>query len=252
MTRRCADSVTPSNLPPGFDLYGGYNDGLYNNVAAIQARFPGKTVVHFTVFARDNIGDCLDVEQGDATPQQAPGWVQNRRNAGHGGPLVYCSESLWPQVRQAFVDAGVPEPGYWIAGYPGSVGQALYPGSVAHQWIDRGPYDESIVVDYLPGIDPAPSPAPNPPVIYPGEDVQSTHITFGISGGQGWAPSPVAASKVVSVTVDELDPEAVGGYPNVPMFRGVATQTSVDAPNGALVFVFGANGTYGATVWSVA
>ena len=157
MTRRCADSVTPANLPPGFDLYGGYDDGNYNNVNAIKAMYPNKTVIHFTVFASDNFGDILDVENGDATPAQAPGWVKMRRAAGHGGPLVYCSEATWSQVRQAFQSAGVPEPGYWIAGYPGSVGHALYPGSIAHQWIDYGPYDESIVVDYLPGIDPVPS-----------------------------------------------------------------------------------------------
>ena len=157
MTRRCADSVTPANLPAGFDLYGGYDDGLYNNINAIKAMYPTKTVIHFTVFASDNFGDCLDVENGDATPAQAPGWIKMRRAAGHGGPLVYCSEAAWSQVRQAFQSAGVPEPGYWIAGYPGSVGDALYPGSIAHQWVDYGPYDESIVVDYLPGIDPPPS-----------------------------------------------------------------------------------------------
>src|SRR5215469_14767175 len=88
MTRRCADSITPGNCPPGFD--------------------------------------------------------------------IYCSESAWPTVRQAFTDAKVAEPWYWIAAYPGSVGDALFPGSAGHQWIDRGPYDESIFVDYIPGIDPPP------------------------------------------------------------------------------------------------
>jgi hypothetical protein len=31
----------------------------------------------------------------------------------------------------------------------------LPPGTVGHQWIDHGPYDESVIVDYLPGIDPS-------------------------------------------------------------------------------------------------
>ena len=71
--RRCADSVNPDSLPPGMDLYAGYDDGLYNNVTAIKALFPTKTVIAITVKATDNFGDCLDVETGDATPQQAPG-----------------------------------------------------------------------------------------------------------------------------------------------------------------------------------
>ena len=246
-----ADSVTPANLPEGFDLYAGYVDGLYANIPAIRARFPGRTVVQIVVFASHDAGDCLDVEQGDATPAQAPGWVQRRRAAGHAGPLVYCSESVWPQVRQAFQSAGVPEPGYWVAGYPGSVGPNLYPGSVGHQWRDVGPYDESVMVDYLPGIDPAPVPDPVPPVIYPGDTVQANSITVAISGGNGWAPSPVPAAKVVSVEVLTENPGAVGRYDNTPEYVGLATQPGPGAPNGALVFRGGANGTYSAVCWSV-
>jgi hypothetical protein len=164
MTRRMADSVTVADLPEGFDVYGCYDDGLYNNAAACKARFPDKTILIFTVFAQDEIGDCLDVEDGDATPAEAPGWISRRRQAGHPGPLVYCSESLWATVRAQFLAQHVPEPGYIVAGYPGSAGPAgMYPPpAVGHQWIDRGPYDESVLVDYLPGIDPAPDPPQSP------------------------------------------------------------------------------------------
>ena len=158
-----ADSVTVSNLPEGFDVYGCYDDGLYNNVAECKARFPDKPIVIFTVFAEDEIGDCLDVETGDASPSQAPTWVVRRRLAGHIGPLVYCSESIWSDVRAQFDIQKVAEPGYIVAGYPGSAGPGgMYPPpAVGHQWIDRGPYDESVLVDYLPGIDPPP-PVPTP------------------------------------------------------------------------------------------
>lgn len=154
-----ADSVTVADLPTGFDLYAGYEDGNYTNTAAIQVRFPGQTVVSITVNPSFDGGIVLDVENGDATPVQAPAWVLMRRKSGV-DPTVYCSEAMWPGVQQAFANAGVPAPHYWIAGYPGSVGEALYPGSVAHQWIDRGPYDESIVADYWPGVDPIPSTPP--------------------------------------------------------------------------------------------
>ena len=180
MTRRMADSVTVTNLPDGFDLYGGYTDGLYANMTALKARFPDKPLVGFTVFASDLYGDCLDVETGDASPTEAPGWIVSRRQQGHPGPLVYCSESIWPQVRAAFQTQNVPEPGYIIAGYPGSAGPAgMYPPpAVGHQWIDRGPYDESVVVDYLPGIDPAPVPIPPIPVPLPEDpDMITSYVT---------------------------------------------------------------------------
>lgn len=164
MTRRMADSVTPSNLPAGFDLYGGYDDGHYNNIAAIKSRYPTKTAIAFTVFPSDNFGDCLDVESGDATPAQAPAWTQMRRKAGHGGPLNYCSWAALDSLIAAYHAANVPLPGIVIAGYPAPDGDAIpvVPGVniVAHQWIDHGPYDESIVVDYLPGIDPPPNSQP--------------------------------------------------------------------------------------------
>lgn len=170
--RTCYDSIdsTVTALPDGADLYAGYDDGHWPDAAAIASRFPDKTVLRVTVFATDNEGDVLDVERGDATPAEAPGWVQARRTAGHGGPLVYCSLNTWPLVRQAFTDAKVPEPGYWIAAYPGN-GPQLYPGSVGHQY-GQGPagtnYDRSVFVDYLPGIDPAPKPtAPPTPIPQP-------------------------------------------------------------------------------------
>lgn len=186
MTRRMADSISLASLPAGFDMYGGYDDGHWPDAAAIAAKFPGKTVIRFTVSASDNEGDCLDVESGDATPAQAPGWVERRRQAGHGGPLVYCSWSLLPAVKTAFIQAGVVEPGWFVAGYPSPDGDAIPAGCVGHQWIDRGPYDESIVVDYLPGIDPAPKPTPPAPTPKVQEDEMITPslIAFGGSDHQ--------------------------------------------------------------------
>jgi hypothetical protein len=177
VTRKMADSVTPANLPPGFDFYGAYVDGRYKNYAQVEAMYPGKTV-GIAVFSTTNDGIAGDCETGDMTPQTAVTWVEMRRKAGV-NPTIYCSESIWPTVKAAFASAGVAEPQWWIAGYPGSVGQALYPGAVAHQWIDHGPYDESVVADYWPGVDPAPVP-PQPPPPPPDPDVtgEDEDMTF--------------------------------------------------------------------------
>lgn len=184
MTRRMADSITPADLPDGFDLYGGYDDGRYNDIAAIKARFPGKTVIAFTVFAHDNYGDCLDIEKGDATVEQAPAWTTRRRLAGHGGPLNYCAWSTLPALKAQYAAQKVTEPGYIVAGYPAPDGDAIPPGCVGHQWIDHGHYDESIIVNYLPGIDPNPHPTIVPEDLFsmlasdPAFAVRFLYLTF--------------------------------------------------------------------------
>lgn len=157
MTRRMADSVTAANLPAGFDFYAGYVDGNFKNFAQIEEMYPGKTVP-IAVFSTTNAGIVGDCETGDMTPQTAVSWVVMRRKAGV-DPTIYCSYAAWGGVQQAFSTAGVAQPHYWIAAYPGN-GANLYPGSVAHQWIDRGPYDESVVADYWPGVDAPPIPDP--------------------------------------------------------------------------------------------
>lgn len=145
-----ADSVNAADLPAGFDFYAGYVNGLYANMAQIEKRFPNSKVIGISVTVQNN-GTVLDVENGDATPSQAPAWCQMRRNAGI-TPWVYCSESVWPLVEQAFTIQGIAPPLWWIAAYPGP-GPVLFPGSIAHQWADQGLYDESVVADFIPGID---------------------------------------------------------------------------------------------------
>lgn len=153
MTRTMYDAVTAANVPPTATLVAGYGDGYYNNVAEFRARFPHATVVEIAVSSHHNLGVVLDVETGDATPAEAPGWVTMRRAAGV-DPTIYCNSSTWPAVRQAFHVAGVAEPHYWIAQYDGD--PTIFTGAVAKQYADPGPYDLSSVADYWPGVDPTP------------------------------------------------------------------------------------------------
>lgn len=163
--RTMYDSVTPSAIPTNAALVAGYVDGAYAWSAANWARFPNSVKVRIAVFPRTNDGHVLDVEQGDATPAQAPGWVTMRRAAGV-DPSIYCDASTWPSVVSAFASAGVAAPHYWIAHYDGSA--ALPAGAVAKQYNDPpasgGNYDISVVADYWPGVDPSPGPAPRRPL----------------------------------------------------------------------------------------
>jgi hypothetical protein len=153
------DAVTASNIPGGATMVAGYDDGRYVNVAEMAARFPRARVVTITVFASDDEGMVLDVERGDASPEEAPGWAARRRARGF-DPSVYCSTDTWPAVRAAFAAAGVAEPHWWIAGWDGD--PAIPPGAVAKQYGNQGPYDISSVADYWPGVDPVPTPPSHP------------------------------------------------------------------------------------------
>lgn len=155
MTRKMADAVNPNNIPVGvYPLVAGYINGPVSQwPAAGWARHAGHSIlVRITVFASTNDGHVLDVELGDATPAQAPPWVRMRRAAG-ADPTVYCSEAVWPAVRKAFDDAKVAQPHYWVAAYPGEGATVIPAGAIAHQYVDLGPLDESVVADYWPGVD---------------------------------------------------------------------------------------------------
>jgi hypothetical protein len=154
MTRTMYDATHQlvPNIPRAAQLVAGYlPPSPYAWTAADWAAFPNAVHVRIAVRAATNDGHVLDVETGDATPAEAPGWVRMRR-AGGADPTVYCSASLWPTVQQQFVQQGVAQPHYWIASYPGG-GPVIPSGAVAHQWQSTTNYDISVVADYWPGVD---------------------------------------------------------------------------------------------------
>ena len=164
MTRLMYDSVNANNIPNSATVVAGYVDGLYANVGILQHRFPNATVVRIAVSHTTNDGHVLDVETCDATPAGSVIWVQNRRLAGH-DPSVYCNSGMWPSVRKAFKDAGIPEPHYWIAQWDGI--QQIPTGAVAKQFTNGRDYDTSVLADYWPGVDSNSNPRPVPsPAFY--------------------------------------------------------------------------------------
>lgn len=161
VTRTMLDGISPLRLPDSGDLYAGYDDGRWPDAGAIAARFGGKRVLRITTDPLDLIGDVLDVERGDARPAQIPGWLTARRSAG-AWPSVYCSSSALPTCREAVDAAGIAEPPWWVAAYPGKT-VSLTNGIVAHQYASFRGYDVSVVADYWPGVDPEPSTTTTPP-----------------------------------------------------------------------------------------
>lgn len=158
--RTMYDSITPTDIPADADLVGGYHvdDPTFGWPADAWQRFPRARVVQIVTRAWIDGGQVLDVETGDATPDQAPAWVLMRRAAGLATPTVYCNLSTWPAVRAAFAAAGVAEPLYWIAHYTGT--PEIPVGAIACQYVSEpggAHYDLSAVADYWPGVDPAPT-----------------------------------------------------------------------------------------------
>lgn len=164
MTRIMYDAIYADQAPGGGALYAGYVGGSWPSYAAMVAAHPAALHISIAVNATER-ARALDVEQGDATPAQAPGWAEDERRTGNPWPVIYCNASTWPVVRAEFAAQHVAEPLYWIADYvddPSQPPTVIPAGAIAVQWYDFGAYDQSLVADYWPGLDPAPKP-PAPP-----------------------------------------------------------------------------------------
>ena len=222
--RTMYDAITPSNIPANAQMVAGYIDGKYAWTQADWARFPNAVKVLIACFASTNAGHVLDCEWGDATPAQCPGWVVMRRKAG-ADPAVYTSYGNlgqnWAIVINEFHKAGVPEPKWWIAAYPGN-GPALYPNSVAHQYANPGPVDLSVVADYWPGIDTTQE--------VPDMDANQAAQLAYVAKYVGWAldtkdPTPFASQGEVIRRLRTLDARTAAAAPS-PTADAIATATA--------------------------
>jgi hypothetical protein len=147
------DSTKIYDIPIGVDGVFYYIDGIYAvSGAEVRARFPDAVLVPIAVFANTNAGLVLDIETGDALPEEAPGWVRMRMAAGIARPVLYVNRSNWDIVR--LYCTGLPVD-YWLAD-PTCV-EHLVPGTIATQWFwssrcGGGHFDKSLVAEnWLPG-----------------------------------------------------------------------------------------------------
>jgi hypothetical protein len=134
------DSVQPGSLPAG-EAAAVYATGAY-------AAQPNTVASHHTVLwidtnASDPGANVLDVEPGDATPQAAAQWVQQRlANDRHSIAVVYTMRAEWQQVKDnvatlpGWMQAKVR---YWIADPTGV--DHVVPGASATQWYWGKSYD---------------------------------------------------------------------------------------------------------------
>ncbi len=112
------DTVTPDVIPPRAEAVAGYVGGQWPTYKTIVAKFPGAKHLSIAVTSAES-ADCLDVEPGDATIQQAPGWLKSSRAkaANTLKPVLYTSLSQANALIAACHAAGIPRSSYllWIA-----------------------------------------------------------------------------------------------------------------------------------------
>lgn len=158
------DSVDPRAVPPS-DIVGGYGDGRWIWSPAWYDGTSNGWDLHpngrHLVFVVDPAaaGDALDVERGDATPADAPGWVQRwDRTTGWRAAMLYMNRDTWPAVVAALAAAGIdpagPHVDYLLSTLDGTTTYTVPPGAkppVAIQArgsaLTRGNYDEWVIVD---------------------------------------------------------------------------------------------------------
>ena len=176
MTHIMYDSVTVSAIPHDGAATAGYVNGRYTNSNYMNAVYPGPHVT-ITITANDD-AMCLDVEPGDATPDQAPGWCDRQHARGLALPIIYTSASqistiravmgnrkylLW-SAHYSFTDAS----GRVSHGIPHVCGNCGYPPADATQFIDHGPNNENVDITmmsdaFFASIGGAVTPTPAPP-----------------------------------------------------------------------------------------
>jgi hypothetical protein len=190
-------------------MYAGYVGGNWPTYEAVKARFPDALVLSIAVNSSED-AMVLDVEKGDATPADVPAWVE-RQIARGSVPIIYCSSSVLPDVAML----RIPGIFWWVANYGGTV--ELGGNVIGHQYVDTGPYDMSVFVDYIPGIDPSPIPPPParptltfPPLPVEGSDFMKIRFQT-TTGSDGTAYVPINlphGAELLGGWVDVLDPSA--------------------------------------------
>jgi hypothetical protein len=138
---------------PSAAMVAGYINGKYAWSQQDWNLFPHANHVQITITASVNAADVLDVEAGDASPNQTAGWIAMRKAAGYYRPTIYCSRSVIPAVRSG-TGSYILGKDYdiWVADYTGSAHQVTAPGSpsatcAATQYQSTANYDVSVVYD---------------------------------------------------------------------------------------------------------
>ena len=100
------DAIDVSLIPSDAQAVAGYTSGRWPTYGTLVTRFPRAHVLSIAIDAAHD-ADCLDIEQGDAVPEQAAGWTARQLARGITRPCLYASVSVMPRILGAMRAAGV-------------------------------------------------------------------------------------------------------------------------------------------------
>lgn len=249
MTTILYDSTDASIIPPN-PLLAGYINGRYPSYYQMVLNNPTSTVLSITVKAHNTDGayvvaDILDIESGDATPSEAPGWTQAMRALSR--PIIwnYCSRlGTWPDTKAAYLSNGIPTPDFWIADYTGQ--PHLVPGSVATQWTDHlGQYDISLTNGSWP-LSPLVPPSPLPPIqtYSVGDKTMNIVAIRTDANGNGYLLTDIPWGNFQAATIQGSDPDPAvdnaywPGYCQVQQRNGKTLVSIIACPPNTVRNVF--------------
>lgn len=112
------DSIDVSRIPSDAEAVAGYVNGRWATWEEVKRRFPKAKKLSIAVTSSAD-ADCLDIEPGNATPSDAPGWVKRQIARGVKRPVVYANRSQMPAVLTVLERAGFERDDYrvWTAHY---------------------------------------------------------------------------------------------------------------------------------------
>lgn len=113
------DSVTVSAIPLGAEAVAGYVGGSFPTYVELNRDFPHANRLSIAVNSRE-VAECLDVENGDATPAQVASWIESKHSLGN-RPCIYADLSTMPSVIYFLKEAKISRNKYrlWVAHYTG-------------------------------------------------------------------------------------------------------------------------------------
>jgi hypothetical protein len=143
------DSTELDQIPHSALAVAGYAGGAWPTYHELAGRWPHSHLLSIAISASED-AECLDIENGDATPDQAPDWYHRQIARGVVKPVFYTSQSRVQEVIDVLARAGISRDRYriWDAHY--TYIPHITPGSDATQWTDRSMgrnLDESLCSD---------------------------------------------------------------------------------------------------------
>lgn len=102
------DSIELSQIPASAPAILCYVGGRWPTCREIQPhQFPNARHRLTTAVTASETAELLDIEVGDATPEEAPAWVKARLSEGVRRPAVYASVSDMPRILAILKGAGI-------------------------------------------------------------------------------------------------------------------------------------------------